>query len=392
MTEIAIVSPKMTVDGGADAVTLWTIESLSDSYNVTLITFEIDRLQKLNSAYGTDLSSSDFTIRKLLFPSFLEEKCRFGLLKKHLLMRHVKSVNGEYDVLFSTWNEMDFGREGIQYIHFPTQAQSQIEEFLGEKRIIGERKWYHEDIKVRDLYTVFCHKLSGYEKNRMRQNKTVVCSKWVGEAISDIYNITSTVVYPPVNIDSKTIPWEEQENGFVIVGRISEEKRVYWMLQLLQEVRKNGYDIHVHVAGGVPETKYGKEVTDLSDKLGDWVQLEGRLEREELADLMSTHRYGLHAMKKEPSGVVIPELVSCNCIPFVPDSGGPPELVDSIDEIVFSNSIDAKKKIITLLESPQEQKRVREELFVDETKNDASEFTKHIRNIVEDFLSEKGRE
>ena len=103
--------------GGVEAVCLWILEALKETYDLTLFTiFDVD-FDKLNSMYGTQLSQEMVKIR-VIFPTVTETLLRFlfannrnlAILAMHLLLRHLKTHNQEYDLLLSGYNAVDFGR------------------------------------------------------------------------------------------------------------------------------------------------------------------------------------------------------------------------------------------------------------------------------------------
>ena len=49
-------------------------------------------------------------------------------------MRYTRRVSAGFDVLFGVHNETDYGRRGIQYVHYPTYLRPRPEVDL---------RWYH---------------------------------------------------------------------------------------------------------------------------------------------------------------------------------------------------------------------------------------------------------
>ncbi len=56
------------------------------------------------------------------------------LIKLSLMMRYTRKVSAGFDVVFGVFNETDYGRKGIQYIHYPTYLRPRPEVDL---------RWYH---------------------------------------------------------------------------------------------------------------------------------------------------------------------------------------------------------------------------------------------------------
>ena len=53
-----------------------------------------------------------------------------------------------------------------------------------------------------------------------------------------------------------------------------------------------------------------------------WVAILLGLSREELLQLASRQRYGLHAMQDEHFGIAVGDMLRAGCLPFVHNSGG----------------------------------------------------------------------
>jgi len=112
--KIAIIHPQLKEGGGSEAQTLWAAEALKNDYDVYLITMGSPDLMRLNECYGTDLNPSDINIIKIPIPFLF--KNRFDALRSYRLARFCKHISSEFDLMISTYNLMDFGRKGIQFI------------------------------------------------------------------------------------------------------------------------------------------------------------------------------------------------------------------------------------------------------------------------------------
>ena len=65
------------------------------------------------------------------------------LIKLSLLMRYTRKVSPGFDVLFGVYNETDYGRRGIQYVHYPTYLRP---------RPMVDLRWYHQPRAGLELY------------------------------------------------------------------------------------------------------------------------------------------------------------------------------------------------------------------------------------------------
>ena len=157
---------------------------------------------------------------------------------------------------------------------------------------------------------------------------------------------------PPIDTSnlSADIPWEKREDGFVFVGRIHPCKRIDELIEMLEQVRNNGHDIHFHVIGPRDEDvpQYYEKIESLSAK-HDFVTLEGPIYGESLNKMLQQHKYGINGAPGEQFGMAVAEMVHAGMIPFVPNSGGQREIVGEESRVMFNLSDEAVEKISTIL-------------------------------------------
>jgi glycosyltransferase involved in cell wall biosynthesis len=65
----------------------------------------------------------------------------------------------------------------------------------------------------------------------------------------------------------------------------------------------------------------------LAQANSSWVTLHEDISRGVLAELVARQRYGMHAQIDGDFGMAVAEMLRAGCIPFVHNSGGPPEIV-----------------------------------------------------------------
>jgi len=282
MKEIQQNKPKIAVlfpaffGGGAEAVCAWILQAIQNLYDLELITFSSLNVEELNVQYGTEIKSDKVNIKKILVPWPLKELLANShsmfTLRHHLLIRHFKrNLSVNYDLAISAFNEMDLGKAGIQYIHYP---------IFGKAHDAARQLAEYPDSTIRRIYRKMCFSLSSFSQDNMRRNLTLVNSKWTANIVSKLYNIETTVVYPPALGGSTTsIPWDLRENGFVMVSRIVQEKRIEVAISILSEVRKRGHAVTLHIAGEVGEPKYWYKLVDAT-KDQKWIIWERQLPRD----------------------------------------------------------------------------------------------------------------
>jgi glycosyltransferase involved in cell wall biosynthesis len=378
--KIAIIFPEFRL-GGAEALTLWTIEALKSLYNIYLITSSEIDLSLLNNIYGTSLQQSDFSVVKLPIPNFVKWSNRFLILKQHFAMRYCKYHINDFDIFFSTFNEMDFGKPGIQYIHFPI-----LEENIAREMQLMSNSFIYKDTFLRRIYKELGIKISNFSLDSMKENITLTNSNWTAKAIQKAYGITPKVVYSVVVGNFPIVNWHNRENGFVCVGRITPEKRIENIINILHSVRESGYNIHLHIIGKLEKSDYGKKILKLIEENSSWLILNEGLSRDEMLKVLANHKYGIHAMPKEHFGIAVAEMVRAGNIVFVPNDGGQVEIVGNNQSLVYENSEDAIKKIIKVLSDDELQGSLREFLFKYVNEFTLEKFKSKIGEIVSNSL------
>ena len=378
---LAVVHPQIRW-GGSEAVAFWTIRALKDAYDVTLVTFDYIDLAEVNDFYGLDFQEGDFKILQIPIPYRLRKSSRAWLLKQHVAIRYIKKMRNQFDIIFGTFNEMDFGKPGIQYIHFPVLAEERLRD-LGF--IDFPDVWYYKNPLFRKAYHHFCETLSGFSVEGVRQNLTLVNSQWTGKIVEEIYDIKPLVVYPPVKSDFPSVPWGEREDGFICLGRISPEKRIETIVEVLSKVRETGKNLHLHIIGRADESDYSHRIRRLVGKNRAWVYLEENITREQLVQLLTKHKFGIHGMKNEHFGIAVAEMVQAGMIVFAPNGGGQVEIVGN-GELLYDSPKDALRKIKRILENPDIQTALRERLKQRAKRFSEETFMERIREIMGNFV------
>ncbi len=111
------------------------------------------------------------------------------LIKLSLLMRYTRRVSAGFDVVFGVYNETDYGRRGIQYVHYPTYLRPRPEVDL---------RWYHPPQSGLNLYYALADRIADFSLDRLKANLTLVNSDWTGEHVSRFLGIKTRTLYPPV--------------------------------------------------------------------------------------------------------------------------------------------------------------------------------------------------
>ena len=372
---VLMVQPGFQPCGGAGGVGAWMLQALRDDYEVTALTWTAVDLDPVNRHYGTSLHEDD--VRWVRVPGSVRALVDALPVPASHLVRSVLAREGrrraaDHDVLITANGEIDFGRPGIQYVHYPWKDWPRP----------GRLRWYHRPVLVRSYYGL-CAALAGFTVEGTRRNVTLVNSAWIGTKIRRLYGIEPEVLFPPAPGDFPEVPWSERANRFVCVGRLVPEKRILECVEILARVRARGHEVELAIVG-LPDhhPDYEERIEDEARRHGAWVRVERDVPRSELVALLGSSRYGIHGMLREHFGIAVAEMVRAGVVPFVPDDGGPPEIVGPAAELIYGSTGDAVDRIDRVLGDPSLGERLRTALAERAALFHPDRFTERIRELA----------
>lgn len=396
---ILYLSTDLVPERGGNAVAAWILQALTPVYDVTVLTWTPPDFAALDRRFGTSLATSSFTVRTPgAMPRWLVERIPDAsrLQRVSYLLRSVKRHCGGFAAVIACCStEVDFGRPGIQYIHYP---------YLGARReqlsIAGDAPMLQ---KIRGLLTGRLRPwmiLSGYSFERMRANLTLTNSRWTRDEIRRVLAIDSEVVYPPVVSQGRPIPWEEREDGFVAVGTLEDAKRQDWIIETLAQVRRHAPGIRLHICGSKSSScdssrisgGYAERVEALAKAHGPWIEFHYDLSHADLARLVGRQRYGIHGTLDEHFGMAPAEMAASGCIPFVHASGGQVEIVDCDPRLCYTGQEDAVVRILAVLHNRALQEELRTAVQQRSTRFSTEVFMRAMEAQVDQFIAGRDRE
>ena len=294
-----------------------------------------------------------------------------------ILLRRAARLTSRHDLCVSVNNEADFGRPGIQYIHYPRYQRP---------RPNVDLRAIHHVPGVLPLYYWTADRLAGFSMERMKQNITLTNSDWTGRIVQRLHGITPRTLYPPISARFGDVPWQARRNGFLCIGRFSPEKNLDRVIDVVAGVRNHVPDATLCLAGTSGPPDYYKRIREHARRAGDWVWFEEGLSREALLALIPTFRYGIHGMADEHFGMAPAELAAAGCIVFVPNGGGQVEIVDGDPRLLYETVDDAVASITRIMKNPAEQRAVRDMLSVRVRAFSVERFMSSFVEIIEQAL------
>jgi glycosyltransferase involved in cell wall biosynthesis len=376
-----MVQPSMQPPGGGNGVAAWMLQALVDRYDVTVLTWRPVDVTPINRFFGTSLSPSQF--RSVIVPASWQAVPNHmpvpaALLRSSVIMRYTRRIADDYEVIVGIHNETDYGRRGIQYVHYPTYLRPRPE---------VDMRWYHHSRLLLHAYYRVADHVAGFSMDRMKANLTLANSNWTASRIARFVGISARTLYPPVADPAPAPPWADRIRGFVSIGRISPEKEYERTMRILARVRKTHPEITLTIVGTTDRhgRRYYNRLRRLAASLGSWIQFRHDLSRDDVRALMAQHRYGIHGMREEHFGMAPAELVRAGAIVWVPNGGGQVEIVGDEPGLRYSGDEEAVDAIASTLSSSAAESRLREALALRGEAFSTARFVDETRQIVDTF-------
>jgi len=385
--KVAIVNPMIGYKKtGAGPRNFWIIEALKDHYDLFLVTIGNVNFEVINHAWGTKIKSKELNIIK--FPKFfLDHTDKFTLLKYSIVGNICKKISKEFDVIFSTYNVMDFGKRGIQYIGdflFLDEFRKYLYQ-IPEKR---EKGWFYKNSLIRKIYLKINRSLYVPNKEMIFRNFTLVNSRWSQRILEENFGVRSEVVYPPVIENFIDISWDEKEMGFICLANLVPFKQIERAFRILDKVRNEGFNVHLHLIGRVEDSYYAKKIINFCSLNKEWCYYEGEVYGEKKLNFLSRHKFGINCCQNEAFGIAVAEMIKSGAIVWVPNGGGQIEIVNH-PMLIYENEDDAVNKIIRILRDYSFQESLRSHLAIQGELFSIEGFKRNIRQVIHEFLKEE---
>lgn len=382
MKRALVIDSGLANPGGGTCVAAYTLQTLREEFEVTLLTWEPVDFGPVNAAFGTTLKPADF--RFLRVPDQWRRALRLtplplALLSGSLLQRRARALvrRERFDLVVSTTNEIDVGVRAIQYVHFPWNYFPRPD---------VEYRWYHVWPLLK-AYRGAAIALSGSSNRGIARNKTLVNSAWTGRRFEDWYGAPARVLHPPVPIDREPLPWAQRANAFACVGRMSPEKNVEGIIDILSKVRARGHPVSLVICGQRQVPDYERTILDATAPHRDWISISLDLPRAELIDRVAQCRFGIHGMVGEHFGIAVAEMLRLGCVCFAPAEGGPAEILGGDPALLYETGDDAVDKICRLLEDSSALAAAQERLASRASLFSAERFSAELRKICAEFVA-----
>ena len=363
---------------------MWGAEALKRDFEVSIVTTNAIDLAALNSFYGTATREEEVKVRRLTIPRMLSGIRSGAAIRGALFQRAIRRVACEYDVLFSAYNPCDCGVPAIHLLDLSWDEELR-NRFASRPR--GFEGLFHRVAPVRAIYLWLGRRIASPSGRDLFSGEDFLLanSGWVASVIERKHGVRCGVLYPPVPDGFAEVPFASRNDDFACIGRISEEKRLERVFEILGKVRARGYQVRLRMIGGFGTNKYERKIQTLARRL-PWVILEGSVSEQRKQEILRSCRYGIHGAEGEGFGIAVAEMVKAGCITFAPAEGGPADILDH-NALLYRGDDDAVEKIYAVLSRSALQANLLEHLRQQARKFSAERFMRDLRTIIERFLA-----
>lgn len=345
--------------GGSEAVAAWCLDALQAHYDVTLCTSSAVDIARLNRDFGSRIDPKRVRVMRAPRLPGVTNGERFATLQHSVFGRFVAKQANQFDLALSCYNVLPLP---IPTVHLIADF-SWDDEALSIANPDSVHKFRGRRLGLRNAYRWIAERIYPVNDARLirHQDFVVANSEWTRRYLWEGFGIEATAtVSPPIllAVEGPTIDTHREPETFVCMGRVSVEKRLEEIIQILGGVRASGFGARLVIAGRFGDDAYSQKIRALCDVNRTWVETPGFLDHDEKRALLSRATYAIHACEGEAFGISVGEYVACGCIPFVPVSGGARELVES-EACRYTDRGDAVDKILAMAQSEELRRATR---------------------------------
>ena len=379
--KIAVAHHSLNIPGGAERLCLSIIEALENrGHTVSLVTVEKTDWKLVQSNFGKVVLPNrekhvikDRLSRRL--SSIPISSMYFSIFAFQLLANKSKH---EHDLLINTFGDAINSIADITYVHFPLRAAlalSQIPAFTNQSI------WQ----KVAPIYDLAMSLLDTITPGKLLTN-----SKFTKQIIGNVLHRDSTVVYPPVNIEtfhSKCFKETKDGNTVAVVASYTPKRHI----EQVPFIAKQSKFAKFVVMGKADE--YSRPTLEKLREnvkrfhVEDRVTLLQNVPFKEFLETLSKAKAYLHIMPYDHFGISVVEAMAAGSVPVVHRSGGP--WTDILDEqqgtygFSYSTATEAAKHIDRLVTDEDLRTKIAIRAKNRAKRYDKTVFMKRIVEVVE---------
>lgn len=292
--------------------------------SVTIVTRKRPSKEQLYQVLGKDYPT---TIDFIELPA----KQNWGgvLVNMARFHRDVRTMAERYDICVSSYNEQDFGKPSIQYVHHPLFASRAL---LRKYQIIGSTTVADRSPLLEQCLNRIVRFISGANVRSWQQNTTITNSHFMKGVLEEAGFTNIAVAYPGLIDDAfQHLGTIRKKKQLCAIGRISPDKHTLELLHLFKALHERHPEFNLILCGLAENEAYLNEVKQCIHEKALPVELKLNVDRAELLQILQESKYYINPKPFEHFGIATVEAMMCGVIPLLHSSGGSIELaIDSV--------------------------------------------------------------
>jgi len=332
----AIIAHPLWGRGGAEAAAMWIIEALLQDFDVTVYTRGGFDLCALNEIAGLRLSPERIALRVANGANAWP----LGALAHGAFLRSLEEVGSGFDLRVTASGVCHWGRSAIHFLSSVTWNDALAARF--ERR--GDAGL------ARDALRRLSGAISQASKRSLRGDLFIANSRWTARQSAPFCPGPLEVVPPAVPLLKPGSSWAARENGVLVLGRLSPEKRIETCIEIVEGLRAKGKPLILHIVGPEGGRNYAARIDDLRQARSDWIECLPLVVGAAKQDLLGRFRYGLSACEIEAFGIATAEMAAAGMVVFAPEDGAQGEILEDPRQR-YRSVADAVERLSAVLDN-----------------------------------------
>lgn len=334
--KVAVTFPTLNTYGGAESVCLEICDHLSKKYDVELVCYnsKLNKNLKISEKYRINIIKSKNNLINFICS-------RVILCAQIFIIYYIKAKRKKYDFIFSASGEIISDLPTVQLVHHPFFSLN-ISHYLA----LGINKYHIHKLLARFLLTLVLKIFFNIKKNDISKNTTICNSNWSSNRYLEVYKKgTAESIYLTYLLDSPYqqdfTDFERRENNFVILGRVSSDKRIDEGISVFKKLNiKNKMKLYIIGSGDNKYINFLKKKYPCQN-----IIFKGFIDEDEKLKILRDSKYGLHLFRFEHFGMAPCEMQNQGMLVFVYNDGGVAEIIQSNNQ-KFNN----KNELVRIIE------------------------------------------
>jgi glycosyltransferase involved in cell wall biosynthesis len=190
--------------------------------------------------------------------------------------------------------------------------------------------------------------LSQASQRTLRDDVFVANSHWTASQSAPFCPGPIEVISPGFCTPVSQVSWTHREDGVLVFGRVSPEKRIETCIEIVERLRAAGQKLTLCIAGPDGDAAYAAHIDRLCRERGGWIERKPLVVGAEKQALLGRFRYGLSACEVEAFGIATAEMAATGMIVFVPEAGAQPEIIGHPRQR-FGTGVEAVERISSVM-------------------------------------------